>query len=189
MLRLNAAYDAVKDTNTGEVSGDCTEPGTLPFSDKGPAHNIKIEVDGKHRGNIYMVNTTSYKDSKSVWHLDAVQFPNAAIDWDNFVQEFVRKIGREAEEQDIDFITINKKPPYISNYDYISAAFLKYLGVVHTESIHYEQLEASEVEGLDYGAARELMVNFPPETGGRVQFQGDGRGQLVLWEHPRHREK
>lgn len=182
-MHLDPRFDAEKDRDPGVISGDCTAGTPLPFDTRLPAFNVKIEIGGEHKGNIYLLKSET-RDGQSVWHLDAVQLPNFTVDWKKFPGILLEAIAPDAERSGIAYITINSRPYYISNYDYIARGFLEYLGAENTD-FSYEQMELNmQGEEPTYEGMDKVYVKFPPVVNDHSQFQGIGNKQLVLWRNP-----
>ena len=182
-ITLDATHDYEKDQNPGEISGDCTEGKPLPFNQNVGLHNVKVYVKGEHRGNIYLLHTTDSSSNAKAWHLDAIQIPSAVIDWDSFVPHFVSQLSQSAKENDVSMITINTDSQFISNYDYISDAFLKYTGhqFVRFDMEKFESVYAPSPTGKK---APHTSVRFPEyrQSDDVSKFQGEDDRQIILWQ-------
>jgi len=177
-----------RDKDPGTVSGDCTAGMPLPFGTEASVYNAKLETNTNHVGNIYLLDTTlansaqkenddpSSNESK-VWHLEAIQWPNHAIDWDNFPRVLLGGLIPRADELDVTHITMNSAPRHISNYDYIARAFLGYVGIDPTVQSP-QTLRQSK-------SPQQVTVAFPNVKPGQSNFQGRDEPQLVLWRNPR----
>ncbi len=119
-VQLDARPDSVRDKNPGEISGDCTDGYPLPFAEKRHnLHNVKVFVEGKHRGNIYLLVTTDSEEN-IVWHLEAIQIPDKSLDWNKAYDSLMNALITEAEKKGVRAITCNSVSQTISNYSYIS---------------------------------------------------------------------
>lgn len=127
-LELDTAPDPEIDVNAGDISGDCTSGESLHFSDQTGLRNVKVRKLGKHVGNIYVLQTTEMESNRKVWHFDAIQIPDRAVDWDKFPQIFIETFSKLAAQNDVQILTINSEQHHISNYDYISKSFMRYFG-------------------------------------------------------------
>jgi hypothetical protein len=150
------------DQDPGAISGDCTVGKPLPFEDPDyPAYNIKVfNGERTHIGNIYLVITSSFAENEAtgepyvVWHLDAIQIPSS-ISWKTEAKKLVDTIAKEAEKQGVDFITINDEISTVSNYDYISEAFLSLWKERGGESLNIDKMfppdqeKYSDLQGSD----------------------------------------
>lgn len=124
-LSLDPRYNKELDKDPGIVSGDCTAGNPLPFFDnKIPAYNVKVFLNERHIGNMYLLITTD-TDGNVVWHFDAIQIPTLQLNWEMAIPEIVSAIGAQAEKKGVSFITVNEEPVQISNYDYIVEAVKK----------------------------------------------------------------
>lgn len=163
-MYLDGKPNADLDRNPGEVSGDCTEGLPLPFANpEVPVYNVKVfDKEKTHIGNVYLLITKTLDKKQKCWHLEAIQIPST-IDWETSLPTFINKIGEEAIKKDVDLITINENPYYISNYDYIQKSFLNYQKKLNFENTH---IEVPVVENKD---------NYS-------SFQGNG-DVLILWKN------
>lgn len=161
---LDATPDEEKDNDPGFISGDCTAGNPLPFRDpKIPLYNVKVlDDERKHVGNIYLLATT-YKTQPEgqydvVWHLEAIQIPDATIDHGISIGNIINVLAEKAEEKGVDSITVNANPDLTSNYDFIREA----------------------IEGVfgsdDYGEETKIII--PRES--RLQGGGEVR---ILWRN------
>ncbi|HSX16409.1 MAG TPA: hypothetical protein VLF40_06465 [Candidatus Saccharimonadales bacterium] len=168
VLELDGGPDAVLDADPGAFSGDCTEGRPLPFGQGVGVHNIKVRLDGKHTGNVYLLATTD-SAGRSVWHLDAVQIPAYGIDWERFPAVFTALLATEAHSNEVSAITVNSVWHLISNYDYIGKAFLQYVRAISGGS----KISSDRVAEVVFPETSDLI--------GTSDFQGRGNTQLVLW--------
>ncbi|HEV2412783.1 MAG TPA: hypothetical protein VGS28_03185 [Candidatus Saccharimonadales bacterium] len=178
-IQLDARPDPEKDRNPGAISGDCTEGKPLPFAEPIGLHNVKVNLDGEYRGNIYLLRTQT-EAGGSAWHLDAIQIPSHLIQWSSFPENLVNLLAAEARKSGVRYITINAYPLHMSNYTYISSAFLEYLGL--PESL--DSAGVYDVEEIQRSRTKEVKVKFPDvDTGKYTNFQGANSSQLVLYEN------
>jgi hypothetical protein len=116
--------DKELDKDPGKVSGDCTEGVPLPFLDSGNRlFNVKVFSNGEHAGNIYLLEGNDEEGEPYVWHFDAIQVP-MYMDWSSAAKNILNGFIEEAQKKGVRAITINDRPELVSNYDYISSAFL-----------------------------------------------------------------
>jgi hypothetical protein len=174
-VALDSRYDAEKDRDTGAISGDCTAGDPLPFDKDVGAHNIKVALDGVHRGTIYLLATTD-QQGVPTWHLDAIQIPANAIDWDAFADMLIGVLSPAALAAGVEQITINTSQHHVSNYDYIAKAFMRYAGTEHLLEGVVDQAESSEPNP-------QLTSVIFPDVPDRQQFQGAGSEQCIIWHH------
>lgn len=188
-ITLDPTYDSAIDSNHGVSSGDCTEGGLpLPFGTDIPAHNVKVfqHEFHDHLGNIYFLDTETVSGERT-WHLDAIQIPNFDINWSRFPETLVATLQTAAERAKVRYITINRLPHHISNYDYIRNAFLEYLGV-DTSSDDFNNLQDPESFDAAYANVRTIVIKVPEEVYGYNQFQATDDSQLILWQNKRTTE-
>lgn len=166
-LTFDGKPDAEKDKDPGRMSGDCTEGKPLPFDKNVGAHNVKVELDGRYVGNVYVLDTKD-TDGNHVWHLDAIQIPTVRVDWQSTIDEVVDTFAVAAQEHDVSMITINERTELISNYDYIGDAAL-------------ELLSTLKLEGL----SKTVDVVFPDSFDDTTDFQGKSCQQRAVWLNQR----
>ena len=184
LVTLDGTPDAEKDADPGKMSGDCTEGRPLPFDRYAHAHNIKAYIRGGYQGNIYLLDTIA-DNGKKAWHLDAIQIPDASLDWDVTVVALRDKLAELAESHGVELVTINTDPHHISNYDYIANAFLKMAGAKNYDYQYGHMAYADQDKDNEIAAPR-VRVKFPPKMGDEYsQFQGAGSDQIIIWQAAR----
>lgn len=165
-LTFDGKPDAEKDEDPGKLSGDCTEGAPLPFDKNVGAHNIKVSLDQRYMGNVYLLDTKD-ADGNHVWHLDAIQIPTIRIDWQENFKEIINMFAASAEKHGISMITINDRSELISNYDYIGDAATSMISDLRQE----RRLKTVEVQ-------------FPDSFSENTDFQGKSCEQCVVWSKP-----
>lgn len=165
LFYLDATPNEELDKDPGVVSGDCTIGKPLPFDRQDlPIYNVKVFAEGdQHVGNLYLLvtNTSSRaRESRKVWHFDAMQVPRSGINWKEGIVGMVGVLAKEAEQKGVDAITANSEIHHISNYDYIAHAVESYWG----------------------GHGRQIVRVTIPEVNDSDHSSLQGTGQaIVLW--------
>ena len=164
-LTFDGKPDAEKDEDPGKLSGDCTKGAPLPFDKNVGAHNIKVSLEGRYMGNVYLLDTKD-ADGNHLWHLDAIQIPTIRVDWRENFKEIIDTFAAPAEEHGVSMITINDRSELISNYDYIGDA-----GTSMINDLRYE------------GRLKTVEVQFPDSFSENTDFQGKACEQFAVWTH------
>lgn len=121
---FRADVDEALDADPGKISGDCTAGISLPFLDPNNSlYNVKVFREAEHIGNIYLLEAKDADGQPLVWHLDAVQIPQY-LDWSTASVAILDGLKKQAKARGIASITMNNARSLISNYNYISEAFM-----------------------------------------------------------------
>lgn len=185
-LQLDTTPNARLDKDPGELSGDCTAGKPLEFGEATGLHNVRVSAEGKHIGNIYLLESTT-SEGVPVWHIDAVQIPLRTVDWSQFPDLLVDALRPLAVDCGVQGITVNKRQHHVSNYDYISRGFMEYFGT-GDKAQAYDQLELldepgviSDREDLACDVQFDRFHEPADDDNTTSQPQGAKDSQIYLW--------
>ena len=185
-MTFDTRPDAELDANPGRVSGDCTDGESLTFGGHTGLRNVRVMIDGKHTGNVYLYQAKTTV-GENVWHLDAIQIPHRTVRWNAFPQQLIDQLSPLAEAANVEAITINNQQHYVSNYDYISRGFMEYFGTASSwqEHDHMQLIDNHEVGSVAPDESTTCEVDFSryeqnmDRAGKRLQGMDDR--QVYLW--------
>lgn len=184
-LELDTKPNAEIDARAGEISGDCTAGGGLRFSEQSGLRNVKVSKQGKHIGNIYVLQTTEVGTDRKVWHFDAIQIPDRTLEWEQFPQILIDAFAALAEENDVQALTINSAQHHVSNYDYISKGFMRYFGTEGQWKQHDQMDLLPEAGSVCNDESRKIDVDtsrYREHAKNAMQIQAQQDRQIILWQ-------